>query len=158
MTCSSSGSKPVVDLAIQTEGCSYDDIKAMLYFLYNDTLPSIDSEESIPYDPSHLLALADEMTLERLKNMMELEIARVYFTEAGSWLGFFNEQEAIRKVEEWIEVYVLSCRYAASNLRKFTLYHIIQAAYFAKPLVSGMGIIVLNRVRNIKWVLKLFLF
>ena len=100
-------------------------------------LPSIEVDDASPYDSTRLLALADEMSLERLKNMMELEIARMQFPDASSWLGFFNEQEAIVKVEMWIDVYIMSSRYSAVNLSKYTLFHIIQAAYYAKPLVSG---------------------
>jgi hypothetical protein len=62
------------------------------------------------------------------------------FPDASSWLGFFNEQEAIVKVEMWIDVYIMSSRYSAVNLSKYALFHIIQAAYYAKALVSGASI------------------
>ena len=60
--------------------------KAMLHFIYNDSLPEIDEDEDEVGMAQHLLVAADKYGLQRLKVMCEAMLLKhVHTTTQALW-------------------------------------------------------------------------
>ena len=123
-----------------SKACTGSDFKAAMFYLYTGALP--DEAEGLNFDPCHVLALAEQLGLPRLKELCEKIIAGACScsrnTRNGRLLFDTPVEDYVRKnIKETIDAYINARRCNAQQLEQLLLFNICSNADLIKAHLDG---------------------